>query len=197
MTLATSKDAATGEIVINTASDVSTAWTFVSNANVESASVQDDDYMYFGYWLQSPEDPNKFAVFYDGKDGDADDDNNNNNDFVVDALLVNIDDVEDSLTAKYEGGAAGMYVTRKLRIEGQEVDKFSPGSSGRFTAKAVLTAIFGGKEFRDDGSRTGSTTERITNIISGDITEFNDGNKDLDIKVKLNQLDITSDWWDS
>ena len=48
-----------------------------------------------------------------------------------------------ALTAKYEGGAAGRYVTRDLRVKSGDVDPNSPGSHGRFTAKAKLTATFG------------------------------------------------------
>ena len=48
-----------------------------------------------------------------------------------------------ALTAKYEGGAAGRYVTRELRVKSGAVDPNSPGSHGRFTAKAKLTATFG------------------------------------------------------
>ena len=49
----------------------------------------------------------------------------------------------DGLTAKYEGGAAGMYVSRELRLVNGKVDEFSPGTHGRFTAKAKLEANFG------------------------------------------------------
>ena len=40
-----------------------------------------------------------------------------------------------------------MYVTRKLRLKGHmQWIHNSPGFSGRFTAKAALTAVFGGPE---------------------------------------------------
>ena len=47
-------------------------WTFESDDFVESEATQDADYMYFGYWLQSPADPGvdeptyMFATFADG-----------------------------------------------------------------------------------------------------------------------------------
>ena len=50
--LVTSEDKATGETVITASGSL--GWEFVSNDNVESESVQDEDYMYFGYWLQTP-----------------------------------------------------------------------------------------------------------------------------------------------
>ena len=139
----------------------------------KAASVPDDDYMYFGYWLQSPEDPDGFAAFYNGE------------------LLFNVPGTlnsatrDEALTANYEGGAAGMYVTRKLRLIGQTVDVNSPGFFGRFTAKAALTAIFGGPNTVDE-NRT----------ISGTITEFKDGNRDLDFKVTLAPLNILDDTGD-
>ena len=58
----------------------------------------------------------------------------------VDVVLT---DESHALTAKYEGGAAGRYVTRELRVKSGAVDPNSPGSHGRFTAKAKLTATFG------------------------------------------------------
>ena len=84
-----------------------------------------------------------------------------------------------------------MYVTRNLRLKDQAVDGNSPGFSGRFTAKAALTAIFGGPETR------WLAETRISNMISGVITDFEDGNKDLDFKVTLNPLNIDSRYEDS
>ena len=91
------------------------------------------------------------------------------------------------LTAKYEGGAAGMYVTRKLRINGQDVDPYSPGFSGRFTADAELTAIFGGPVSVTVDDVPVAT---MNNMIRGAITNFNDGNKKLGFKVTLKPLPI-------
>ena len=169
--LITTKDAKTGDrlITIMTSQD----WEFESNSDVESEAVQDKDYMYFGYWLQSPEDPNRFAAFYDGKRS-----------FLLIDALIGVDN-DEALKAKYEGGAAGMYVTRKLRLDGQKVDEFSPGFSGRFTAKAELTAIFGGPETDDEQNR-------ISNILSGDITKFYDGNKKLGFKVTLKPANLST-----
>ena len=163
--LATTTNDETGERLITI--DTSENWEFESNSDVESEAVQDPDYMYFGYWLQSPEDPSRFAAFHYGK--------------LPFTLIADLTDVGEgeALTAKYEGGAAGMYVTRKLRLDGQDRDPFSPGFSGRFTAEAELTAIF----WR--GSRMMPMNNRITNFLSGDITKFYDGNKNLGFKVTL------------
>ena len=48
-------------------------WTFKSDDYVESVATQDADYMYFGYWLQSPDDDAtddySFATFFGGPAG--------------------------------------------------------------------------------------------------------------------------------
>ena len=135
--------------------------------------------MYFGYWLQSPDPDNcltatnnyVFATFFGGP---------------VDNLLelrlsslwiTALGDrdalMNDPLTATYVGGAAGMYVTRKLQIKDQEVDPQSPGYTGRFTATATLTAHFGTHDDFDADADAG--TEDSHNTIGGTITDFMDG----------------------
>ena len=42
-----------GQMILTT---VLTDWTFVSNSVVESAALQDENYMFFGYWLREPAD---------------------------------------------------------------------------------------------------------------------------------------------
>ena len=43
-----------GQTIITAA--LTSGWTFESSNYVESQADQDTDFMYFGYWLQSPED---------------------------------------------------------------------------------------------------------------------------------------------
>ena len=165
-------------------------WTFESDDYVESAAAQ-GDYMYFGYWLQSPvnssDDPmsyefgvivggsTKFALHDDLKDGDE-------------------TDYDEALTATYEGGAAGRYVTRKLRIKEQEVDSQSPGYHGRFTAKARLTANFGMHEDFDGDSTVTPVILATPNSIQGSITDIKDGTTDLGFGViTLKRTGIGSD----
>ena len=78
-------------------------------------------------------------------DADADADATPNVFTVLGALRTRGND-DDALTATYVGGAAGRYVTRKLRIKSPGVDPNSPGYHGRFTARATLTAHFGEHE---------------------------------------------------
>ena len=60
----------TGQLTLDTALDA--GWTFESDDYVEKVAAQDSDYMYFGYWLQSPEDSSagspayEFVAFHGG-----------------------------------------------------------------------------------------------------------------------------------
>ena len=158
-----------------------TGWGFVSDNNVDEGYVLDKDYLYFGYWLNSPMEPSdeagkyQFATLAGG-----------NLPFSVDASLLSNSDEVDGLKATYEGGAAGRYVTRdlRIRIKSADVDPNSPGTHGRFTAKAKLTAYFNTPV--EDGNR---------NMISGSITDFVDSaatDPDLGFKVNLGSQEIIS-----
>ena len=158
--------------------NIGSGWTFESDDYVESSAMQDDNYMYFGYWLNSPveasDDPAEynFDVIVGGS-----------NTFAIESGLSGNDD--DVLTAVYEGGAAGGYATRKLRLENQEVDPQSPGYHGRFTGRARLEANFGVHEDVEEDDR---------NTIGGSITEIMDGDKDLGFGViTLGRSMIASD----
>ena len=109
-------------------------WEFESDDNAKLGETPDADYMYFGYWLKSPVgDGNTgyaFATFSGGSGDNGFTEGDNR------TLYSSVDD----LTATYEGGAAGMYVSRELRLVDGLVDEFSPGTYGRFTAKAELMA---------------------------------------------------------
>ena len=188
--IVTATDVNTGQRIITDGTTfVNDGWTFESDDYVETVATQDADYMYFGYWLQSPDpDPDvtdtyEFTTFAGGAD----------NMFDLETGLTGNDD--EALTATYEGGAAGRYVTRKLGIEDQGVDPQSPGYSGRFTARATLTAHFGMHDDFDVGEDP--TEEPAThNSIGGTITDFRDGatGTDLGFAVTLVRIvDITDD----
>ena len=156
-------------------------WTFESDANHEAGAKQDSNYMYFGYWLQDPmagSDDYMFAAFASGNDP-----------FATLELQNNGAD-EDALIAKYNGGAAGRYVTRKLEVKDQAVDLQSPGNHGHFTAKAELTANFG--DHPDFVSVVDEVSVDVGNTISGTITDFKDGGTNLGFKVELNSRMIIS-----
>ena len=155
---------------------LATGWTFESDDNVKEGETPDADYLYFGYWLSSPVETSdtvagyQFAAYSSG-----------NLPFTVLPALTALG-VADALKATYEGGAAGRYVTRDLDIVGGTVDPNSPGSHGRFTAKAELVAYFGTHADVDE--------VEVTNSIGGTITEFKDGEKDLGFDVTLVRTEL-------
>ena len=157
---------------------LATGWTFVSDVNVPEGQINDTHYMYFGYWLKSPvvanESPDsyQFTTYVGGNDI-----------FTVDETIR---DESHALTAKYEGGAAGKYVTRDLRVKNGIVDLNSPGSHGRFTAKAALTATFGTHpSFAPSADGITPVVEDRQNMIQGTISDFKDGSIDLGFEVTL------------
>ena len=161
-------------------------WEFVSDNNVPEGETADANYMYFGYWLKSPVGDGTTDVYafrtYSGGNGEM------MNEFDETNRTVFVTDVGDAiLTAKYEGGAAGMYVSRELLLVGGLVDEFSRGSSGRFTAKAELIAQFG--PHPESGEMDATVTEE--NTLRGTISEFMDGDLDLGFEVTLEQSPIT------
>ena len=153
-------------------------WEFESDDNVKLGETPDADYMYFGYWLKSPVGDGTtdyaFATYSGGNADFTDGDTNR--------TLYSADD---ALTATYEGGAAGMYASRELRVVNGIVDVYSPGTYGRFTAKAELEANFGTHDALDDDDMT-----VVANTIHGTISEFRDGDTDLDFEVTLSRADI-------
>ena len=159
-----------------------TGWEFESDENEKEGETQDADYMYFGYWLNSPVGSSldyEFDTLYEGSQK-----------FAMDDLLR---DNMDAITATYEGGAAGRYVTRALLPSVQDggVDPFSPGSHGRFTAKAKLKAYFGsGTEFAADAM---TDTPLRANSIEGTIAEFMDGDTELGFGVTLGLTQMMAD----
>ena len=155
-------------------------WEFVSKDNVKEGETPDADYMYFGYWLKSPVDTldYRFATFSGGNQlfNVADD--------------SSLKDADNPLKATYEGGAAGRYVTRELRLKGGGADPFSPGFHGRFTAKAKLMAYFGlDAQYAGDNDASPVIPSK-QNMVEGTITEFMDGDTELGFKVILRLSEI-------
>ena len=83
-----------------------------------------------------------------------------------------------------------MYSVRELRLNNGAVDPFSPGSNGRFTAKAKLNAYFG--DHLDFAEDTVAGTPENKNMIHGTITEFKDGDTDLGFEVTLDRAAIST-----
>ena len=154
-------------------------WEFDSDENVTEGETPDTDYMYFGYWLQSPVEGTTYAFSILNGGG--------NQPFVIDDELTND---SHALTATYEGGAAGLYVTRELRVRDGSVDVYSPGFHGRFTANAMIKAYFGtNDEFAGNQIVTPNIPSK-QNMIEGTITDFMDGDTELGFKVTLERTMI-------
>ena len=158
-------------------------WTFESDRNVPEGEIHDANYMYFGYWLKSPVVVSDISSNYQSATFSG-----GNALFEVEDALI---DGTHALTAKYEGGAAGRYVTRDLRVKNGLVDPNSPGSHGRFTAKTTLTATFGmHPSFAESAQDVTPVVVSRQNVIQGTISDFKDGSIDLGFEVTLGVLDI-------
>lgn len=127
---------------------------------------QDADYMIFGYWEQSVTDEGDETTdetmlpFADGK-----------RDYGTVADVTG--------TATYAGPATGLYMKKTLTSQGV-VDQEGDFASGQFTAKAMLTALFGG----------GNVAANHQFSITGTISEFMDMDGeaiDEDWMVNLNR----------
>ena len=135
----TRRDADTGNFILGTG-----PWQFTPDAGA-MVSVPDQDWMAYGAWMTTPDDPtgehrigrfyNGFDVYQPGQNFDATD-----------------DDVGLHGTAEYNGGATGVYV------DGM--------ASGLFTATATLTANF---DVNGNGTNDSDANDYM---ISGRIHDF-------------------------
>ena len=123
---------------------MSDGWVFTPDAGATS-DVPDADYLHYGFWLKKTTDEDG-AVAYDEVETFAGSNI---------AATGDVSGVEG--TAKYTGGAAGVYVHKTFAEDGT-----SEATSGHFTATASLTATFGG-----DGVAVNDQ-----NKISGTIDNF-------------------------
>ena len=110
-----------------------TTWTFTASKTA-TVSVDDDSYMYFGWWRRMALDDEsfEFGMFSDG--------------------VHEVTDIPNTLigTATYTGLAAGQYaIYQPLGTQ---------SGTGSFTARAELTANFG------DASSEGTLSGRVTNF---------------------------------
>ena len=157
---------------VTTGGFVGGTWVFRSNANVESARINDTDSLHFGYWAHAPEDKtNSYVVntFHGGAVLPAD-----RTDGVAIADLVG--------TATYRGAAAGKYALREQQLNAKGQAEDADGAFGRFTANAMLIANFGGTVLETSGPPTAADQ---TFRIRGAITNFKDGDTNLGLRVNL------------
>lgn len=136
-------------------------WAFKSTDYVEAEATQDADYMYFGYWLQEADEDGAyaFATFSGGSMSSS-------------ASTDNVTSLEGMAT--YDGKAGGKYVTKELALVDGEVETTS-AVKGQFTADVALTAYFSG----------GDVPVNKQNRLEGSVTNFMDGDTELDFEIKL------------
>ena len=132
--------------------------TFTPDDITDLVTSGDGEYLYFGYWLHKPDDPrgmHRFSTFAGGMDmftlgatatPDAGDDTSTG------ASLLALNG-----TARFQGPAAGKYVTRNLVANTAEI--------GQFTADAELLADFG--------------TTTTSGVITGSVTNFMENGESL------------------
>ena len=148
-------------------------WLFESDENIESQATQDQDYLYFGYWLQDQGD-NDFAfnTFFGG-----------NTPFTIagsDLIGAQTFTAAES-RAVYNGSAAGKYVEKTLAIVGGKAEAVAIAGD-YFTADARLTAYFG---------TTDNVAVTMQNTIRGTISNFKNSNgDDVGFTINLNAIDF-------
>jgi hypothetical protein len=149
-------------------------WTFTPedfDAAETEVTVDDQDYMHFGFWLnESTDDDGATAManaFFGGTEAS-------------DPTTLQSADMEGS--AKYMGPASGLYVLNTFDTQGNS----TPAAAGQFTATANLTAVFG------EPTSVGSDAH---DGISGTITSFmaNGEMIDPDWSLDLSKADLGSD----
>ena len=154
-------------------------WTFTpakgAEAGIIAGAQTDAEYLDFGYWVTTTDDPTAYSVgtFAKGM--------GNTSGPVMTALIALMGDPE-AMSATYKGGAAGLYAKREYSGTAGDGDLLG---AGRFTATAELKAYFG----------TGiGTAMDDHNTISGMISSFMDDGSPIDAtwRVKLEALDFES-----
>ena len=128
-------------------------WIFIP-ADMATVDVDDADYLRYGAWLQRTAD----------KDGATE--YNEVQTFAGSSVAATASVAEVEGSAKYEGGAAGVYVKNVFTSEG----KIDTAASGHFTADAELNATFGQVE---DDNNVGTIAANLLNTLTGTIDNFN------------------------
>ncbi len=156
---------------------LSADWTFTpakgAEAGIIAGAQTDVEYLDFGYWVTTSDDPTSYSVGMFAKGMGTMSTGN---------FGILTGDQDAAISATYKGGAAGLYAKR-------EYSGTSDGDllgAGRFTATAELKAYFG------TGDHTANDDQ---NTISGMISSFMDDGSPIDAtwRVKLEALDFDTD----
>ena len=164
--------------MVSTASDgmissTGGTWTFTPDADLADDTMidlPDTDHLYFGWWLQEPDDAEGSYAFRTFSGGTAP--------FAVGDKFTSGNNDELLGTASYRGRAAGQYVTKDF-----SGGVLSGGTAGAFTATASLTAHFGGDDI--------AVNDQFN--IRGSVTDFRDVERDSSLdgwRITLNKVDL-------
>ena len=110
-------------------SAVGGTWYFTPNSASDPVSVDDSDYIHFGYWMNEAEVNDEPVIMAAAIAGGTDP-----------SPISTVQRLEGQ--ASYAGAATGLYVIRTFTLDG-EVNR---RTGGQFTADAMLTAYFGGND---------------------------------------------------
>ena len=145
------------------------SWDFTPDPR-STVNELDADYLWFGYWLQTT----------------ANDDGTSSYSFQSDSGSSEVEAYDETGfrsvegSATYVGAAGGMYMQKEVEPDGSFDPATGVAVSGRFTAAATLDANFGGADV--------AVSDQFQ--ISGTISDFMDGEKDLRWTVKLKEVDL-------
>ncbi len=150
-------------------------WTFTPDSDLVDEimiDLPDADHLYFGWWLQEPDDAEGTYAFGTFSGGTVP--------FAVGNKFTSGNNDELHGTASYEGRAAGQYVTKDF-----SGGVLSGGTAGVFTATASLTAHFGGDDI--------AVNDQFN--IRGSVTDFRDVERNRALEgwsVTLNKVDLAA-----
>ena len=104
-------------------------WSFTPDDPAFEVDVPDSDYIHFGYWMNEAEENDQPVIMAAAIAGGT-----------VESPIGTVQDLEGE--ANYSGAATGLYVIKTFSLDGRVVSR----TGGQFTAKAMLTAYFGGND---------------------------------------------------
>ena len=145
-----------------------------------AGAIQDDDYLSFGYWVQTQGTGNDMKYGVNTFAGGSMPYGEEQDDGTITAVTLNG-------TATYEGPATGLYAYKTPSIEDGAV-VYTPSASGQFVADTSLMAYFGNASGAGD-----SVAAEDSFTISGTVENFQDaeGNQIADgWMVNLNSADL-------
>ena len=152
---------------------VTGGWFFTPEADA-TVDVADGDYLHYGFWLEKTTDADGVLTYDEVQT------------FAGSSIAASGDIAAVTGSAKYKGGATGVYVRNTYKPEDGTI---ATATSGDFTADASLTATFGQV---NDADGDGTIAPNLLNTLTGIINNFNlSGGEENEWSVAL-KGDITA-----